>query len=139
MNYAQLITDSNLAFSIGNYEISLGKANEAIRLAPNESKGYYCAGKAYMSMDKASNAVDCFKKAIAIDKTNGTGFFLLGYAQALNGESAKALQSLTKAVECKCEGAILGRFIKPNFSIGRNRIDSGMDLAYNKSTSASSP
>lgn len=54
MNYAELISDANLSFSSGNFQISIEKAKEAIRIAPNESEGYYCAGKAYMSMDPAT-------------------------------------------------------------------------------------
>ena len=92
MSYERFITEANLSFASGNFEVSLEKATKAIQVAPNESEGYYCAGKSYMSLNQPSKAVEGFKKAVEIDKTNGNGYFLLGYAQAMNGEFEKSLQ-----------------------------------------------
>jgi len=112
LEYTQLVSDSNLAFASGNFVVSLEKAKEAIKLNPNESEGYYCAGKACMSINQSADAVEYFKQATSIEKKNGNGFFLLGYAQAMNGESVKALQSLTRAIEYNCDDSLKGQIYK---------------------------
>lgn len=112
LSYNQLITDSNLAFVSGEFILALEKAKEAIRKNSSESEGYYCAGKACMSINQPAEAVSFFKQGTMIDKTNGNGFFLLGYAQATNGEMFKSLQSLTKALECNCDVSLKGQIYK---------------------------
>jgi len=94
-NYNDLIANSNTTFGSGQFDIALTNAKQAISAKPKKSEGYYCAGKACMSMDEPQEAVGYFQKATGIDKNNGNGFFLLGYAQILANQTVDAIQSLT--------------------------------------------
>ena len=65
-----------------------------------------------MSIGMLSDAIDYFKSATNVDKRNGNNFFLLGYAQAMAGNSAMALKSLTKALELNCDDSLKGQIYK---------------------------
>ena len=106
MNYEDLISSANLALTGNQFEVSLEKAKEAIKKDGTKVDGYLCAGKAALSLGMAADATSFFKFAAEADKNNGGIFFLLGYAQAMDGNSSKALQSLTKALELNCDDSL---------------------------------
>ncbi|MDE6784199.1 MAG: hypothetical protein K2J26_02325 [Ruminococcus sp.] len=112
MDYNKLIADANTAFGGGQYHIALENAKRAISMEPKKTEAYYCAGKACMSMDQPLEAVSYFKKATEIDKTNGNGYFLLGYAQIMSDDTVSALKSLTRALETNCESVLKGQIYK---------------------------
>jgi len=111
-NYEDLIANSNLAFSGGEYESALNFAKKAIGLESKDIDGFLCAGKASLSLDKVDDAVDYFKKAAEINDKSGNVFFLLGYAQAMAHNESGSLKSLTRAVERDCEEPIRGQIYK---------------------------
>lgn len=123
MSYNENIVNSNTAFGSGEYETALKYAEAAIKDNPKEAEGYYAAGKACMSMDTPENSVSYFKKAVDIDKKNGNGYFLLGYAQAMNGNSVEALKSLTKALENNCDEILKGQIYKMISMVNTEKSD----------------
>jgi len=112
MTYDNLISNANLAFAGNQFELSLKTAQEAIKTDASKADGYLCAGKAALALGKSQMAIEYFESAVQKEKNNGNHYFLLGYAQAMNGDSAKSLRSLTKAVECNCDDSIKGQIYK---------------------------
>lgn len=112
MLYDSYIADSNLAFGGGNFETALEYAKKAIKEKPKETEGYFCAGKACMSMSKLDDAIKYFQKAIDINEKNGNGYFLLGYANAMAGNTIGALKGLTRALENNCDETLKGQIYK---------------------------
>ena len=112
MSYTENIANSNTAFGSGEYEAALKYAESAIKEEPNQTEGYFAAGKACMSLDDPDKATEYFSKALNIDKKNGNGYFLLGYASALAGKTIEALQALTRALENECDEMLKGQIYK---------------------------
>lgn len=112
MSYNECIANSNLAFGGNQFDVALNYAKEAITLEPKEIEGYFCAGKACMSMENTLDAVKYFEKAVDIDDKNGGGYFLLGYANAMAGNTSEALKALTKAIESGCEEELKGQIYR---------------------------
>lgn len=112
VSFEKLVADSGTAFSGGNYEIALQLAKKAIDEDPDKPEGYYAAGRACMSMDKADEATSYYKNAIKKDQRNGNGYFLLGYSQAMAGDTASSLRSFTKALENNCDESLKGQVYK---------------------------
>lgn len=112
VNFDKLIADSGTAFAGGSYEIALQLAKQAINVSPGKPDGYFAAGKSCMSMEKSADAIGYFKKALKIDNRNGNGYFLLGYSQAMDGDTAAALRSLTRALENNCDEELKGQIYK---------------------------
>lgn len=123
MSYTEYIANSNTAFGSGEFATSLKYAELAIKEEPKETDGYFCAGKACMSLDKPSEASEFFKKAIDIDKKNGDGYFLLGYAQAMAGNTVEALKALTRALENNCDEVLKGQIYKIMSMINTDQSD----------------
>ena len=112
VSFDKLVADSGTAFAGGNYEIALQFAKQAIDVSSDKPDGYYAAGKACMSMENAGDAITYFKKALKIDKRNGNGYFLLGYSQAMAGDTADSLRSMTRALENNCDETLKGQIYK---------------------------
>lgn len=112
MSYNEYIANANVAFGSGEYDTALKYAELAIKEKPNETEGYFCAGKSCMSLDRPDEAAGYFKKAVEIDKTNGNGYFLLGYSQAMSGNTVEAIKGLTRALENNCDEALKGQIYK---------------------------
>lgn len=112
MIYTDCMSNANTAFAGGQYETCLEYSKQAMKLEPTGSEPYYSAGKACMSMGRAEEAVTYFREATTIDKNNGNGFFLLGYAQAMAGDTVGSLKSLTKALESNCDETLKGQIYK---------------------------
>ena len=112
MSYSENMSNSNLAFGSGDYSKALMFAEAAIKEEPKETEAYYAAGKACMSMDQPDKAVEYFTTAVEIDKKNGNGYFLLGYASAMAGKTAEALRALTRALENNCDETLKGQIYK---------------------------
>lgn len=110
--YQEYLSQANLAFSGAHFEQALELANKAIEIEPNVPEAYYTAGKACMSLNKPKAAVKSFEAAIKLDKSNGNGYFLLGYALMMAEEFAKALGPLTRALELNCEQELKGQIYK---------------------------
>ena len=129
MNYEELISGANLAFAGNQFKLSFEKSLEAIKKDKNKVEGYLCAGKAALSLGMVADAIGFFRSATEIDKKNGNNFFLLGYAQAMDGNSAKALQSLTKALELNCDDSLKGQIYKMMSMINTDNGDYDNALA----------
>lgn len=112
MSYSEYIANANTAFGSGEYATALKYAELAIKEEPKETEGYYCAGKACMSMDESVKATEYFKNALKYDDKNGNGYFLLGYAQAISSDTVGALKSLTRALENDCDESAKGQIYK---------------------------
>ena len=123
MVYNELIANSNTAFGGNQFDIAFDYAKEAISMAPNQAEGYFCAGKACMSMDSVHDAVKYFSKAVELDKKNGNGFFLLGYSQILADEPVNALKSMTKALETNCDNSLKSQIYKMMCMINTDQGD----------------
>ena len=74
-------------------------------------------------MDQPNEAVGYFKKATEIDKTNGNGYFLLGYAQIMSDDTVSALKSLTRALETNCDAVLKGQIYKMMSMINTDQGD----------------
>lgn len=111
MSYKEFIANSNLAFGGNEFDVALDYAKKAIKAEPKQTDGYYCAGKAYMSLGKTKEAVEYFQKAINL-KENGNGYFLLGYALTGLGNFPEALKNLTRAIENNCDKNLKGQIYK---------------------------
>ena len=112
MSYNDFIANSNTAFAGGQNAAALDYANKAIKECPKEAQGYICAGKACMSLKKLEDAAKNFEKAVEINPKDGNTFFLLGYSQAMADKTAKALQSLTRAIENNCADDLRAQIYK---------------------------
>lgn len=112
MSLNENIANANTALGGGQFVAALAYAKKAIEADPKKAEGYYCAGKACMSLGNPSEAEVFFQRAISIDKSKGNGYFLLGYAQAQSDKASEALKSLTKAIECNCEDSLKGQIYK---------------------------
>ena len=112
MSYTEYVANSNTAFGSNQFDVALDYAKKAIQSEPKKTEGYYCAGKACMSLSKPAEASDYFQKALDIEPQNGNGFFLLGYSQAMADNTVEALKSLTRALENKCDEALKGQIYK---------------------------
>lgn len=123
MKYEELIASSSSAFGVGQYAEALEFAKAAIKLNEKEVEAYSWAGKACMSLDMPKEAAEYFTKAVSVDKRNGNMYFLLGYAQALDNNTALALKSLTKALENNCDDAFRGQLYKIIAMINRETGD----------------
>lgn len=123
MSYTENIANSNTAFGSGEYSVALKYAKLAIADEPKETEGYFSAGKACMSLDNPDGAVEFFSKALEIDKKNGNGYFLLGYASALAGKTIEALQALTRALENECDETLKGQIYKIMAMINSDKND----------------
>lgn len=123
MMYEELIASSSSAFGVGQYAEALEFAKAAIKLNEKAVEAYSWAGKACMSLDMPKEAAEHFTKAVSIDKSNGNMYFLLGYAQALDNNTALALKSLTKALETNCDDAFKGQLYKIIAMINRETGD----------------
>ena len=117
------MADANTAFGGGQYHIALENAKKAMSIEPKKTDSYYCAGKACMAMGRADDAVDYFKKATDIEKTNGNGYFLLGYAQIMSEDTVGAIKSLTRALETNCDAVIKGQIYKMMSMINTDQGD----------------
>lgn len=124
MLYNEYIANSNTAFGSGEFDTALKYAELAIKEKPKETDGYYCAGKACMSLDRPGDAAEYFKKALEIDDTNGNGYFLLGYSQAMAGNTAESLRSLTRSLENDCDESTKGQIYKMMSMINTDQGDS---------------
>lgn len=123
MNYNELIANSNTAFGGNQFDVSFDYAKKAISIEPKQAEGYYCAGKACMSMNQPIKAVGYFKKATEIEKTNGNGYFLLGYAQIMSDDTVGAIKSLTRALETNCDAVLKGQIYKMMSMINTDQGD----------------
>lgn len=108
-NYENLVSNANLAFSNGEYQMAWDLADQAIRVNPKKVDGYLSAGKSAMSVDDTKSAIEYFKKAANLEDSSGNVYFLLGYAQAMSGGEASALRSLTRAIEKNCDEELKGQ------------------------------
>ncbi len=111
-SYSDFTANSNLAFASGEFEVALNWAKRAIKEAPKEVDAYECAGKACISLDNTSEAVQYFTKAVEFADQKGNYYFLLGYAQILSGNTVEALKSLTRSLENNCEITLRGQIYK---------------------------
>lgn len=112
MDYQQLIAESNLALGSGDFDAALKCAKSAISLDKEKTEGYYCAGKALMSMGKPAEATEFYKAALKNNNKDGNGYFLLGYAQAMAEQTSVALRSLTRAIELNCQSVFRGQIYR---------------------------
>ena len=112
MSYSENMSNSNVAFGSGEFFSALKYAEAAIKEQPKETEAYYAAGKACMSMEDPNKAAEYFKTALEIDDKNGNGHFLLGYANAMAGDTASALRALTRALENDCDEMLKGQIYK---------------------------
>ena len=110
--YQELLAQANLAFSGTHFDRSLDLAEKAIAVNPNIPDAYYTAGKSCMSLDHPKEAVKYFDTATKQDKSNGNGYFLLGYALMMAEDYAKALGPLTRALELDCTSDLKGQIYK---------------------------
>ena len=112
MTYEELISTSNLAFASGYYFEAKKTALQAIQLGSNKPEGYEIAGKACISTSDYGEAVSLFTKLVEFSQNKGNAFFLLGYAQVLNGDSKNAIKSLVKSLENNCDDGLKVRYTK---------------------------
>ena len=115
MSYSEFIANANTAFGGGQFEAAIGYVTNArIEAKDNNEKAetFVLEGKAYMSMERALEAVNCFSSAASLVPDNGNVLFLLGYAQAMAGDTAKALKSFTRALENNCDTELKGQIYK---------------------------
>ena len=112
MTYEELISTSNLAFASGHYFEAKKTALQAIQLGSNKPEGYEIAGKACISTSDYGEAVSLFTKLVEFSQNKGNAFFLLGYAQVLNGGSKNAIKSLVKSLENNCDDGAKGQIYK---------------------------
>lgn len=123
MNYKELVANSNIAFSGGNFTKALEYARSAVAIDDKGVEAYSCAGKACMSLDMYKEAAEYYEKAVAYDKNNGNLYFLLGYAQVLADDTTSALRSLTRSLENNCDDALRGQIYKMIAMINRETGD----------------
>lgn len=123
MIFSEYIANSNVAFGGGEFKAALNYAESAIKDSPDRPDGYYCAGKACMSMGDLDDAISYFTKALSLNKTDGNGYFFLGYAQAMANQTANALRSLTRAIENNCSEGLKGQIYKMMAMINADQGD----------------
>jgi len=121
--FIKLITSANLALGGGQFELALSHAKVAIEKEPKEVAGYYCAGKACMSLEQPKEAVRYFEKAVELDKEKGNAYFLLGYAHIYAGNSPEGLKGLTRAIENNCDMELKGQIYKMMSMINADQGD----------------
>ena len=68
-------------------------------------------GELYIEMEKYYNAIDTYKKLIALDPTESYGYYGLGFAREFTGDTLGAVQSYTKAYR-----------LSPDFTQARDRL-----------------
>jgi len=81
------------AKEFGDLQSGIEFYNEAIKLTPNASL-YYIVARLYKSMEKHSEAVDYFKKALEYDPENIEALYALAYLQGAQGQYDQADQTL---------------------------------------------
>ena len=81
------------AKEFGDSQSSLAFYNEAIKLVPNASL-YYNVARLHKSMEKYSEAVVYFKKALEYDPENIEALYALAYIQGAQGQYVDADQTL---------------------------------------------
>lgn len=123
MTYNDFIANANTAFVGGFFARALDYSKKALKEKKDGIEALICAGKACMSMDQPNEAVGYFKKATEIDKINGNGYFLLGYAQIMSDDTVGALKSLTRALETNCESVLKGQIYKMMSMINTDQAD----------------
>lgn len=99
MSYNECIANANTAFGSGEFATSLKYAELAIKEEPKETDGYFCAGKACMSLDKPSEASEFLKKAIDIDKKTVTDIFFSVMLRLCIISTAKCRLSLNYQID----------------------------------------
>lgn len=102
MNVKDIIADSHLAFLNQENETALNLAKQAIKLEPNNSNAYKCAGNACMSMGRYDEAIKNYSNAVKYDSNNGNRYYDLGFAYATKEKLADAMKSFAKAEELGC-------------------------------------
>ncbi len=73
-----------------NPQEALNRANRALELKPDLAAALTVRGRALLSLEKPADAIEAFKKAIAIDPDDSANHFQLARAYRLTGQSQEA-------------------------------------------------
>jgi len=87
------------AFNKGDYDVAIACATLAIRLNPQEAKGYDQRGMAYQAKGENDKAIEDLDRAIELDPKNLNAYFWRGDAYQAKGDYDKAIADYTVAIQ----------------------------------------
>ncbi len=123
MNYDEYIANANLAFAGGAFNEAIKYSEKAISCEPKRVEAYICAGKASISLNRLTDAVNQLKSAIDISPKDGNIIFLLGYAYILQGSINDGMKCLTRSLENGCDKDTCGQIYKMMSMINTEQSD----------------
>jgi serine/threonine-protein kinase len=85
-----------LCFRAGRFEAALAAWGEVARLSPDNARGHYNQGAAYYHLDRLDEAVEAFRRSIAIEPT-ASAYTSLGTALLDLGHREEAVRAFESA------------------------------------------
>lgn len=105
--YKQLITNAQMAFSNGNYDIAICHCTKAVEEKPDSYEAYSLAGNAYLLMGQPEKAEEAFRRAVKLDAINGERYFELGNSLYGQQKYSEAMSAYSCAVRKQCGQLVL--------------------------------
>lgn len=99
----ELLTNAEVAFTNGQYEVALDLCEQAIAKDPSNTDAYTGAGKACVVLDRLQDAERFLEKAVEHDEMNGEKYFDLGNIKFGVEKFSESLANYAKAEQYGCE------------------------------------
>lgn len=98
----ELLTNAEVAFANGQYDVALDLCEQAIEKDPSNADAYTGGGKACLVLDKLQDAEEFFEKAAEQDEINGERYFDLGNIKFGVEKFSESLANYAKAEQYGC-------------------------------------
>ena len=86
-------------FRIGTFEMVENALREAVKLAPEDYRGWFALGEIYQSVGDPAKSAEAYEKAVQIEPNESALYTRLGIAQLNQGMPVNAERNFRKAVE----------------------------------------
>lgn len=97
--FDKLLNEGALLLSKGYVPAALQAFDEAIKINPNDPRGYVVLGETYIRLKQLDPAIETFKRILAFSPENPEAYYLIGMAHGLKGERDVAAQYAQKSMQ----------------------------------------
>ena len=100
-NVDTLLKEAKTAYSKGKTEAALKAAGKAIKLAPNNPKGYWVRGLMLQEMRASKDAIRDFRKVIQLTPKDAEPYHQLGVAYFKSGDAKASVEAYNQYLKLK--------------------------------------
>lgn len=99
LDSASCLTEGARALAAGAFDDAIGAFESALRLAPQDPVGFTGLGGAYLAKGLSAPAIECYRRALALDEGRARTWLEMAYALHALGNHPEAVVAAERAAE----------------------------------------